>query len=58
MRNGLIMSLVLATLVAADLAAAEGRYSLAAIRGAQSVGTELTQQAVRFYVRSLRQITG
>jgi hypothetical protein len=58
MRNGLIPSLVLAILVAADMAAAEGRYSLAAIRGAQSVGTELKQQAVQFYIRSLRQIRG
>lgn len=58
MRRGLVPGLVLALLVAADIVAAEGRYSLAAIRGAQSIGTQLTQQIVQFYVRSLRQIRG
>lgn len=56
MRNGLVTALVFAMLLAADIVAAEGRYSLAAVRSAQSLGSEVTQQVVQFYVRSLRQI--
>lgn len=58
MRNRLILALAISMLFAADIVAAEGRYSLAAVRSAQSMGAELTQQVVHFFARSLRQVRG
>ncbi|MFN3672356.1 MAG: hypothetical protein ACK4VM_10660 [Bosea sp. (in: a-proteobacteria)] len=58
MRNGLIPSLVFAILIATDLVAMDGRYSLSVIKGAQSFGNALTQEVAQFYVRTLRQVRG